>query len=138
MLLLIQQSLGLKLSIRLKVYRSYKTASSCTIVSSTLLRVLLPQECYSIQLLFIRLIINHSLVTLVEPSCISSYNYAITSLIKARTSTSTMLITILVSVYTYLEIRSLAFYTCYQYLSSLSNILQLILSTIQRVRLVIT
>ncbi len=98
--LLIQQSLELKLNTRLKVYKSCETASSYVIVSCTLLRVLLYQECRSIQLLSTRLIINYSLATLVEPSYVSSCNYAITSLIKAKTSTSTILITIPTGVYT--------------------------------------
>ncbi len=136
--LLIQQSLGLKLSTRLKVYRSYETASSCTIVSSMLLRVLLYQECRYIQLLSIRLIINYSLDTLVELSYGSSYNYAITSLIKAKTLTSTILITIPTGVYTCLETRSQACYTYYQYLNDYSSTLQSTLSTVQRVRQVIT
>ncbi len=136
--LLIQQSLGLKLSIRLKVYRSCKTASSCTIVSSTLLRELLYQEYCSVQLLSIRLTINYSQDTLVEPSYGSSCNYAITSLIKTKTLTSTMLITIPTSVRTCLGTRSQAYYTRYQYLNNYSSTLQSTLSTVQRVRQVIT
>ncbi len=136
--LLIQQSLGLKLSTRLKTYKSCKTASSYTIVSSTLLRTLLYQEYCSIQLLSIRLIINYSQDTLVELSCGSSCNYAITSLIQAKILTSTMLITIPVDVYICLETRSQACYTRYQYLNDYSSTLQSTLSTIQRVKQVIT
>ncbi len=136
--LLIQQSLGLKLSIRLKAHRSCGTASSCAITSSTLLRALLYQECRSIRLLSAKLMINYSRDTLVEPSCGSSCNYAITSLIQAKTLTSTVLITILTGVYTCLGIRSQACYTCYQYLNNYSSTLQSTLSTIQRVRQVIT
>ncbi len=135
--LLIQQNLGIKLSIRLKVYKSCKTASSYAIVSSTLLRVLLYQEYYSVQLLSTRLIINYSLDTLVELSYGSSYNHAITSLIKAKTLTSTMLITIPTSVYTCLGIRSQVYYTRYQYLNDYNSTLQSTLSTVQRVRQVI-
>jgi hypothetical protein len=50
--------------------------------------------------------INYSLATLVELSYVSSCNYAITSLLKAKTLTSTILITIPAGVYTYLETRS--------------------------------
>ncbi len=135
--LLIQQSLGLKLSIRLKVYKSYKTASSYAIASSTLLRALLYQEYCSVQLLSARLIINYSLATLVEPSYVSSYNHAITSLIQAKTLTSTMLITIPTDVYTCLGTRSQACYTRCQYLNDYDSTLQSTLSTVQRVRQVI-
>ncbi len=134
---LIQQSLGLKLSTRQKVYRSCKTASSCVIASSTLLRALLYQEYYSVQLLSARLIINYSLATLVELSYVSSYNYAIISLLKTKTLTSTMLITIPAGVYTCLGTRSQACYTCCQYLNNYSSTLQSTLSTVQRVRQVI-
>ncbi len=136
--LLIQQSLGLKLSTRLKAYRSCKTASFYTITSSILLRTLLYQECRSVQLLSTRLTINYSQDTLVEPSYDSSCNYAITSLIQAKTLTSTMLITIPIGVYTCLETRSQACYTRYQYLNDYNSTLQSTLSTVQRVRQVIT
>ncbi len=138
MYLLIQQSLGLKLSTRLKAHRSCGTASSCAIVSSTLLRALLYQEYCSVQLLSVRLTINYSQDTLVEPSYSSSYNHAITSLIQVKTLTSTMLITIPAGVYTYLGTRSQACYTCCRYLNDYSSTLQSTLSTVQRVRQVIT
>ncbi len=136
--LLIQQSLGLKLSTRLKAHRSCGTASSCAIVSSMLLRALLYQECRSIQLLSTRLTINYSQDTLVEPSCGSSCNHAITSLIQAKTLTSTMLIAIPAGVYTCLGTRSQACYTRCRYLNDYNSTLQSTLSTVQRVRQVIT
>ncbi len=136
--LLIQQSLGLKLSTRLKAHGSCGTASSYAIASSTLLRALLYQEYRSVQLLSARLMINHSQDTLVEPSCGSSCNYAITSLIQAKTLTSTMLIAIPAGVCTCLGIRSQACYTRCQYLNDYSSTLQSTLSTVQRVRQVIT
>ncbi len=128
--LLIQQSLGLKLSTKLKTHRSCKTASSCTTASSILLRALLYQECRSVQLLSARYIINYSQDTLVELSYSSSCNHAITSLIKAKTLTSTILITIPTGVYTCLGTRSQACYTRCQYLNNYSSTLQSTLSTV--------